>query len=54
MEAISMTKRKLFLILSVAMLVGAIVQKSVWGGAFSFSLITMGLIAAWCSYKSED
>lgn len=49
-----MTKRKFFLVLSVAMLGGAIVQKSAWGGGYSFSLIIMGLIAAWCSYKAED
>lgn len=48
-----MENKKIFFWLSVSCFAGAAVQKIIWGGVLSFSLLVFGAVFAWCSYKSK-
>ena len=47
----TMDKKNLFWGISFLMLIGAIVQKSFFGGEFSAGLIILAVVSAYCGYK---
>lgn len=53
-EEMFMTKRKLFALLAVVFVAGAIIQQVIWKGGFSVGLIVLAALCAWCSWKAKD
>jgi len=49
-----MGNKKVFFWLSAFCFSGTALQKVIWGGSLSFSLLVFGAVFAWCSYKSKS
>lgn len=48
-----MNQKTLFLVLTIALLAGTIIQKSVWGGSFSVGMLMMAAVSGWCAFKNR-
>lgn len=49
-----MAKRKLFGLLAVMFIAGAIIQQLIWEGGLSIGLLVMAALCAWCSLHAKE